>query len=185
MRWDLSGLSEVGISHQKNMRFLSMYCHVCSPHYPVTYRMDTRKNFSWRAVLQWHSCPGSGGVTIPGGVPDPWRCGTEGCGQWARWGGVGLGLGVLEVFFNLSDSVILFYDSAFLFIYMYTHTYINICVHTPPYIGTHSYLNPHTSWWGCGLWWVCRWALIWLHLLRASCMARQIRATVCAAGGTL
>jgi len=51
----------------------------------------------------------------------------------------------LEVFFNLSDPVILFYDSAFLFIYMYTHTYINICVQTPSYIGTHSYLNPHTS----------------------------------------
>jgi len=26
---------------------------------------------------------GGGGVTIPGGAPDPWRCGTEGCGQWA------------------------------------------------------------------------------------------------------
>ena len=26
---------------------------------------------------------GGGGVTVPGGVPEPWRCGTEGCGQWA------------------------------------------------------------------------------------------------------
>jgi len=31
-------------------------------------------------VRQWHSCTGSGGVTIPGGVPELWGCGTEGCG---------------------------------------------------------------------------------------------------------
>jgi len=30
--------------------------------------------------------PGSGGGTVPGGAPDPWRCGTEGCGQWAVQG---------------------------------------------------------------------------------------------------
>jgi len=28
---------------------------------------------------------GGVGVTIPGGVPEPWRCGTEGCG-WMGWG---------------------------------------------------------------------------------------------------
>ena len=27
---------------------------------------------------------GSDGVTIPGGLHAPWRCGTEGRGQWAR-----------------------------------------------------------------------------------------------------
>jgi len=27
----------------------------------------------------------------PGGVGGGWRCGTEGCGQWACWAGVGLG----------------------------------------------------------------------------------------------
>ena len=32
-------------------------------------------------MLQWHSCPCGGGVTIPGGVPEPWRCGTEECGH--------------------------------------------------------------------------------------------------------
>ena len=26
--------------------------------------------------------PGGGGVTIPGGVQEVWRCGTEGRGQW-------------------------------------------------------------------------------------------------------
>ena len=50
---------------------------------------------------------GGGGVTVPGGVPEPWGCGTEGRGQWARWDGLGLGLGILEVLSNLNDSVIL------------------------------------------------------------------------------
>ena len=48
-----------------------------------------------------------GGVTIPGGVPEPWGCGTEGRGQWAWRDGLGLGLGILEVLSNLNDSVIL------------------------------------------------------------------------------
>ena len=29
---------------------------------------------------------GGGAVTVPGGVPEPCGGGTEGCGQWARWG---------------------------------------------------------------------------------------------------
>jgi len=32
---------------------------------------------------------GGGGVTIPGGVQEPWRCGTEGRSRSA-WVGVGL-----------------------------------------------------------------------------------------------
>ena len=28
---------------------------------------------------------------FPGGVPQAWRCGTEGHGQWAWWGWVGIG----------------------------------------------------------------------------------------------
>ena len=56
---------------------------------------------------------GGGGVTVPGGVPEPWRCGSEGRGQWAQWGGLGLDLGILEVSSNLGDSMILgFYDRA-------------------------------------------------------------------------
>jgi len=31
-------------------------------------------------VMQGHSCPGRWGITIPGGVQEPWRCGTEGRG---------------------------------------------------------------------------------------------------------
>ena len=31
---------------------------------------------------------GGGGVTIPGGVQELWRCGTEARGQWAWWGWV-------------------------------------------------------------------------------------------------
>jgi len=55
--------------------------------------------------MQWHSSPG-GGVTFLGGVPELWRCGTEGHGQWVWWGGLGLELEILEQFFNLSDAVI-------------------------------------------------------------------------------
>ena len=42
----------------------------------------------------WHGCPGRWGVPIPGGGQGPQRCGTEGCGQRARSGGSGLGLGI-------------------------------------------------------------------------------------------
>ena len=35
---------------------------------------------------------GGGGVTVPGGVPELWRCGTEGRGQWACWGWAGVEL---------------------------------------------------------------------------------------------
>ena len=45
-------------------------------------RLGRRKSFSKRAVMQWHSCPGSGGVTVPGGVPEPGAVGTVGVG----WG---------------------------------------------------------------------------------------------------
>ena len=54
---------------------------------------------------------GGGAVTVLGGVEEPCGCGTEGCGQWARWDGVGLDLVILEeVFCNLNDTMILFRD---------------------------------------------------------------------------
>jgi len=34
------------------------------------------------AVAQ--AAQGGGGVTVPGGVQEPCRCGTEGRGEWAR-----------------------------------------------------------------------------------------------------
>jgi len=37
-------------------------------------------------------------VPNPGGVPEPWGCGTEGCDQWAWRGGFGLDAVILEVF---------------------------------------------------------------------------------------
>ena len=49
---------------------------------------------------------GGGGVTIPGGVPEPWGCDTEGCGQWAWRGGLELDLVTLEISSNHSDSMI-------------------------------------------------------------------------------
>ena len=36
-----------------------------------------------------------------------WRRGTEGRGQWAWWGGLGLDLVILEVFSNPNDSMII------------------------------------------------------------------------------
>jgi len=41
---------------------------------------------------------GGGGVTVPGGVTEPRRCDSEGCGQWA-WDGGGVGHDDLSVFF--------------------------------------------------------------------------------------
>jgi len=32
---------------------------------------------------------GGGAATVPEGVPEPWRCGTEGRSQWAWWDGLG------------------------------------------------------------------------------------------------
>jgi len=51
-----------------------------------------------------HGCPGRAGVTTAGGVPQPWRCGTEGCGQWATLvGGGRLDWMISEVFSNPDD----------------------------------------------------------------------------------
>lgn len=44
---------------------------------------------------------GGGRVTDPGGVPEPWKWGTEG---WSV-GWVGLGLGTLQVFSSINDSM--------------------------------------------------------------------------------
>jgi len=63
--------------------------------------ISSQKEWSGRGM----GCPGSGGVTIPGGVPDLWRCGMEEHGQWAWWGGLGLDMVILEVFSYLYDSI--------------------------------------------------------------------------------
>ena len=43
---------------------------------------------------------GKDGVTIPGGASEPWRCGTERCGQWAWWDGLGLAVSSLPTIKN-------------------------------------------------------------------------------------
>jgi len=58
------------------------------------FRLDIRNNFfSERSDAVAQDAQGGGGVTVPAGVQEPWRCGTEGCGQWAWWGWAGVGLG--------------------------------------------------------------------------------------------
>ena len=47
------------------------------------------------------------GVVESPSLEEPWRCGTEGCGQWACWGWAGLDLGVSEVSSHLHDSIVL------------------------------------------------------------------------------
>jgi len=70
------------------------------------FSLEIRNNiFFQRVVMQWHSCPGSVGVTVLAGVSELWRCGTEGCGHDGD--GSGLDLGILQVFSNLNDSMIL------------------------------------------------------------------------------
>ena len=67
---------------------------------------EKRLRKSSNALAQ--AAQGGGGVTIPGGVPEPWRCGTEGCSQWAWWGWADSWIwGLLMVFSNINDSVIL------------------------------------------------------------------------------
>ena len=53
---------------------------------------------SSEAVAQ--AAQGGGGVTVPGGVPEPCGCGTEGHGQWAWCGGLLVGLGGLRGLFQ-------------------------------------------------------------------------------------
>jgi len=48
---------------------------------------------------------GSGAVTVRGGVEETWRCGTEGCGQWAWCDELMVGLGDLSGLFQPYDSV--------------------------------------------------------------------------------
>ncbi len=65
-------------------------------------------------ILGKISSQDGGAVTIPGGVQELWRCGTEGRGQWAWWGWVGgwtRWVGGLLLFSSLNDSMILELDS--------------------------------------------------------------------------
>jgi len=73
---------------------------------PEPFDVETRKVRSGQVQSGWSLEQGSGAVTIPGGDPELRRCGTWGRGQWARWDGLGLDVGILEVFSSLSDLMI-------------------------------------------------------------------------------
>ena len=45
-------------------------------------------------------------VTVPGGVQELCRCGTEGRDQWARCDGLTIGLDDLSILSNHNDSMI-------------------------------------------------------------------------------
>jgi len=85
-------------------------CCVCKEQtaLPGMTRLTIRNSYflKERSALT-QAAQGGGGVTIPGNVQELWRCDSEGHGLWAWWDGLGLGLGIPEVFSNLSDSMIL------------------------------------------------------------------------------
>ncbi len=56
----------------------------CTGDVQVGYEEKFLLRKSGAAVAQ--AAQGGGGVTVPGGVPEPCGCGTEGRGQWAWWG---------------------------------------------------------------------------------------------------
>ena len=73
----------------------------------VQVRLDIRKYSSLKEqCCSGTAAQGGGGVTIPGGVPKLWGCGTEGRGQWAWRDGMELDVGISEVFSNLNDPMI-------------------------------------------------------------------------------
>lgn len=76
---------------------------VGEPHVKCPFRLEMF--LLQKAVLHCTAVWG-GEVTIPGGVPEPWGCGTAGRGHWAWWGGLGFDLGISEVFSNRNGSVI-------------------------------------------------------------------------------
>lgn len=71
------------------------------------FRFEIRKNFFSEAdqTLAW-AAQGSGGVTVPGGAPELWRCGTSGHAPVGRVGWVDSQTVILEVFANRNDCVI-------------------------------------------------------------------------------
>jgi len=68
---------------------------------------------------------GGGGVAVPGGVQELWGCGTEGCGQWARWGGLD---NLTRVFPTL---MILWFLPDFRLWRTEPHVTIHICIQKP------------------------------------------------------
>ena len=66
-------------------------------------RLDVRKDFFSKSSAALAQLPSIWGFAVPASVPEWWRCGTEGCGQWAQWGG--LRLGIMKVFSSWNDCM--------------------------------------------------------------------------------
>jgi len=86
--------------HSLNCSWFFLKMVKCS----VSLRGNSRTAPFGQAMEQ--AAQGGGGFTVPGGVRGPWKCGTEGCGQWAWCGGLGLDWMIIEVLSNLHYSMI-------------------------------------------------------------------------------
>jgi len=62
------------------------------------YYIGSWEQFLLQRVVSTVQLPRAVGSLCSRGVPGLWGCGTWGRGQWAWWDGVGLDLGILEVF---------------------------------------------------------------------------------------
>lgn len=58
---------------------------------PVEVQVGCWERFILQRVVSTGTAVQGVGKHLPGGAPEPWGCGTVGCGQWAWWGRMGWG----------------------------------------------------------------------------------------------
>ena len=73
-----------------SLQFIHQSRRNITAHACVTMMLDCRScphdQGIWLQSPAFREVFAHGGVNIPGGVQELWRCSTEGCGQWAWWG---------------------------------------------------------------------------------------------------